>query len=107
MNRIRKNDEVIVISGKDKGRRAKVAKVLSNEKLILEGVNLVKKHKKSNPQKGVQGGILEKEMPIHASNVMLYDATLGKGGRVGFKELEDGRKVRYFKLSKEIIDVVE
>lgn len=106
MNRIKKNDEVIVIAGKDKGKRAKVIQVLSNQKLVVQGVNVVKKHKKPNPQKGVQGGILEKEMPIHTSNVMLYDSASGKGSKVGFKTLEDGRKVRYFKLSKEIIDVV-
>ncbi len=106
MNRIRKDDEVVVISGKDKGKRAKVVRVLPNQKLVLQGINMVKKHKKANPQKGEQGGIVEKEMPIHISNVMLFDSASGKGSRVGFKQLEDGRKVRYFKQSKEVIDVV-
>lgn len=104
MNRIKKNDEVIVISGKDKGKKAQVIRVLE-DRVVIRGVNIVKKHEKPNPKSGVQGGIIEKEMPIHVSNVMLYDTSSGKRSKVGFKTLEDGRKVRYFKLSKEVIDL--
>lgn len=105
MNRIRKGDEVIVIAGKDNGRRGTVTRVLPNGKYVVEGVNMVKKHMKPNPNAGVTGGIIDKEMPIESSNVMLFNPATGKGGRVGFKTLEDGRKVRYFKSNGEVVDV--
>jgi large subunit ribosomal protein L24 len=107
MHRIRKGDEVIVIAGKDKGRRASVLRVLDNGKLLVEGVNIAKKHVKPDPNKGVAGGIVEKEMPIQISNVMLFNTQAGKGDRVGFKMLGEGdeqRKVRYFKSTGEVVD---
>ena len=104
MRRIKKGDEVIVIAGKDKGKRGSVLRVLDDERLIVENVNLIKKHTKPNPQLGVQGGIIEKEASIHASNVMLFNAQANKGDRVGIKTLEDGRKVRYFKSTNEVVD---
>ncbi len=104
MNRIRKGDEVIVITGKDKGRRGTVLKFSANDRLLVEGINLVKKHQKGDPKAGQQGGIIDKEMPIHISNVMLYNGITKKGDRVGIKVLEDGRKVRYFKSNDEVLD---
>jgi large subunit ribosomal protein L24 len=104
MNRIRKGDEVVVIAGKDKGRRGTVQRVMGNDKIVVQGINMVKKHQKPNPAQGVSGGIIEKEMPLNASNVMLYNPATGKGDRVGFKILEDGRKVRYFKSNEEVVD---
>ena len=94
MRRIRKGDEVVVIAGKDKGRRGTVVNVLTNDKLVVQNINMVKKHQKPNPAQGVPGGIIEKEMPLHISNLMLFNPATGKGDRVGFKSLEDGRKVR-------------
>lgn len=105
MRRIKKGDEVIVIAGKDKGKRGSVLRVLGDEKLIVENVNLMKRHTKPNPQAGVSGGIIEKEAPIQASNVMLFNAQTSKGDRVGIRTLEDGRKVRYFKSTNEVVDV--
>jgi large subunit ribosomal protein L24 len=105
MRRIKKGDEVIVIAGKDKGKRGNVLRVLENDRLIVENVNIIKRHTRANPQAGVSGGILEKEASIHASNVMLYNAQAGKGDRVGIRTLDDGRKVRYFKSTKEVVDV--
>ncbi len=105
MRRIRKGDDVVVIAGKDKGRRGTVTRVLGNGKVIVEGVNMVKKHMKPNPNMGVQGGIIDKEMPIHGSNLALFNAATGKGGRIGYKTLEDGRKVRYFRSNGEVLDV--
>ncbi len=104
MNRLRKGDEVIVIAGKDKGRRGTITKVVKGNKVVVENVNVVKKHQKGNPNTGVPGGILDKEMPIDASNVMLFNPATGKGDRVGFKFLDDGRKVRYFKSNNEIVE---
>ncbi len=104
MRKIRSNDEVVVITGKDKGRRGKVMQVLANGKVLVQGINRVKKHVKPNPNAGVQGGIVEKEMPLDASNVMLVNPTTGKGDRVGFKLLEDGKKVRVFKSNGERVD---
>ncbi len=104
MKKIRKGDDVIVTTGKDKGRRGLVVKVLPNDKVIVQGVNMVKKHQKPNPQLGIAGGIIEKEMPIHVSNVMLYNPATGRGDRVGIKVLEDNRKVRYFKSNGEVVD---
>jgi large subunit ribosomal protein L24 len=106
MNKIRKGDEVVVKVGKDKGKRGTVLRVLPDvDKLVVENVNIVKKHTKPNPQAGVSGGIVEKEMPVQASNVMLYNPQTKKGDRVGFKVLEDGRKVRVFKSTQEVVDV--
>ena len=107
MNKIRKGDEVIVIAGKDKGRRGPVTRVLDNGKLLVEGVNIAKKHVKPDPNNGIAGGIVDKEMPIQASNVMLFNSEAGKGDRVGFKfEDKDGkqRKVRYFKSNGALVD---
>lgn len=105
MQRIRKNDEVIVIAGKDKNRRGKVVRVLDSERLIVEGINRIKRHTKPNPAKGITGGIVEREASIHISNVMLFNAATQKGDRIGFRLLEDGRKVRYFKSNQEVVDV--
>ncbi len=105
MNRIRKGDEVIVIAGRDKGRRGTVLNVHDDGKLVVEGINIVKKHQRGNPQQGVAGGIIEKEMPLDESNVMLWNPITKKGDRVGFRSLEDGRKVRYFKSNNEVVDV--
>ncbi|MGL4185871.1 MAG: 50S ribosomal protein L24 [Thiotrichaceae bacterium] len=104
MRKIRSNDEVVVITGKDKGRRGKVMQVLANGKVLVQGINRVKKHVKPNPNAGVQGGIVEKEMPMDSSNVMLVNPATGKGDRVGFKLLEDGKKVRVFKSNGERVD---
>ena len=106
MRKIKKGDEVIVITGKDKGRKGVVLSVVQNgEKLIVEGINTVKKHVKANPNTGDRGGIIIKTQPIQRSNVMLYDQASGKGVRVGIRLLEDGRKVRYIKTTDEVIDV--
>jgi len=105
MNRIKKGDEVIVIAGKDKGKRGNVLRVMPDGYLVVSDVNLVKRHTKPNPNRGVPGGIVDKEMPLDASNVMLYNPQTSKGDRVGFRTLEDGRKVRYFKSTKEVVDV--
>jgi large subunit ribosomal protein L24 len=106
MHKIRKGDEVVVKVGKDSGKRGTVLRVLPEaDKVVVENVNIVKKHTKPNPQAGVSGGIVEKEMPVHVSNVMLYNPQTKKGDRVGFKILEDGRKVRVFKSTSEVVDV--
>ena len=103
MNKIVKNDQIVVIAGKDKGRRGNVTQVMSNGKLMIQGINVAKKHQKGNPNAGVAGGIVEKEMPVDASNVMLVNPATDKGDRVGIKELDDGKKVRYFKSNGEVI----
>ena len=105
MNKIRKGDDVVVISGKDKGRRGTVLKVLDGDRILVENVNMVKKHQRPNPNANVAGGIVEKEMPIHISNVMLFNPVSKKGDRVGLRKLEDGRKVRFFKSNNEVVDV--
>jgi large subunit ribosomal protein L24 len=105
MQKIRKGDDVIVIAGKDKGKRGNVLKVLDDDQILVENVNMVKKHQKPNPQRGVAGGIVDKEMPLHISNVALYNPQKGAGDRVGIKVLEDGRKVRVFKSNGETVDV--
>jgi len=102
--RIRKGDDVIVIAGKDKGKRGTVLSV-TDERVLVENINLAKKHVKPNPNKGEQGGIVDKEMPLHISNVALFNPAADKGDRVGFKTLEDGRKVRVFKSNGEVVDV--
>ena len=104
MNRIRKGDEVIVIAGRDKGRRGSVVRVLDDGRAVVENMNMVKRHTRPNPQRGVAGGIVEKEAPMQVSNLMLYNPAKKAGDRVGFKTLEDGRKVRYFKSDGEVID---
>jgi len=104
MRRIKKGDDVIVLAGKDKGKRGTVVKVVSTDKIVVESVNMVKKHQKPNPSQGTSGGIVDKEMPIHISNVALFNPDANKGDRVGIKTLEDGRKVRYFKSNGEVVD---
>jgi large subunit ribosomal protein L24 len=104
MRKIRKGDQVVVITGRDKGKRGAVLSTTSDDKLIVEGVNLAKKHQKPNPMKGIAGGIIEKAMPIQLSNVALINPTTNKGEKVGFRLLADGRKVRFFKSSNEVID---
>ncbi len=105
MRKIRKGDDVVVIAGKDKGKRGTVLRVLDDGHVLVENVNMVKKHQKPNPQKGQAGGILDKEMPLDVSNVALYNPQKGGGDRVAIKVLEDGRKVRVFKSNGEVIDV--
>lgn len=102
MRKIRKGDEVVVITGKDKGKRGTVLRVLE-EKVVVEGVNVAKKHQKPNPVRGVAGGIVEKTMPVDVSNVAIFNPASQKADRVGFKTLEDGRKVRVFKSNGEVI----
>lgn len=103
MRKIKRDDEVIVIAGRDKGKRGAVVRVISNDHLIVSGVNMVKKHQKPNPTNNQPGGIIEKEAPIASSNVAIYNITSGKSDRVGFKFLEDGSKVRVFKSNDEVI----
>lgn len=103
MRKIKKNDDVIVIAGKDRGNRGNVLQVIGDY-LLVSGINKVKKHQKPNPVKGMTGGIVEKELPIHVSNVAIYNMTAKKADRVGVKTLEDGRRVRVFKSSGEMID---
>ena len=104
MKKIRKGDQVVVTTGKDKGKRGTVLRVLDTGKVVVEGVNRVKRHTRPNPIKGQTGGIVDKEMPIQASNVALFNPVTGKGGRVGIRVLDDGRKVRYFKSNGEVAD---
>ncbi|WP_157670833.1 50S ribosomal protein L24 [Chitinibacter sp. GC72] len=104
MNKIRKGDEVVVLAGKDKGKRGTVVRALpATDRVVVEGVNVVKKHQKPNPMRGIQGGIVELTMPVHVSNVAIFNASTGKADRVGFKVLEDGKKVRVFKSSGEVV----
>ena len=103
MNKIRSGDQVIAIAGRDKGKRGKVLQRIDDSKLLIEGINLVKKHAKPNPMKGITGGIMEKTMPIHQSNVAIFNGATGKADRVGIKLLADGKKVRVFKSSGEEI----
>ncbi len=103
MNRIRKGDHVLVIAGKNKGQKGEVMRV-AGESVVVQNINLIKRHTKPNPQANQPGGIVEREAAIHISNVMLFNTASGKGERVGFKTLEDGRKVRVFRPSGEVID---
>ncbi|APC97294.1 50S ribosomal protein L24 [Francisella frigiditurris] len=106
MNRLKKGDDVIVIAGKDKGRRGTVKSFSKGGSLILvEGINVVKKHIKPNPNKGVEGGVVEKELPVHASNVAIYNPTTEKADRVGYRLVEENKKVRYFKSNGELVDL--
>lgn len=104
MAKIHKGDPVIVLTGKDKGKRGSVLRVLDDGHLVVEGINRVKKHQKPNPMRNIQGGIVEKEMPIQNSNVALFNAATQKPDRVGYKVLDDGRKVRIYKSSGEMVD---
>ncbi len=105
MRKIRKGDQVIVLTGKDQGKRGTVVRVTSDDRVVVENVNMVKRHTKANPNKGITGGILDKEMPLHISNVALFNPVTEKADRVGFKVLEDGRKVRFFKSNGEVVDI--
>ena len=104
-NKIRKGDDVIVLAGKDKGKRGTVLRIAGDDRVVVENINLARKHVKPNPNVGEQGGIVDKEMPLHVSNVALYNPAADKGDRVGFKTLDDGRKVRVFKSNGEVVDV--
>ena len=104
MRKIKKGDQVVVLAGKDKGKQTTVLRVLG-DRVVLENVNMVKKHAKANPGKGEPGGILDKEMPMHVSNVAIFNPTTGRADRVGIKTLEDGRKVRYYKANGEVVDI--
>jgi len=104
MKKIKQNDDVIVIAGKDKGKRGTVIKVVSDERVIVENINMAKRHTKPNPNKSIAGGIVSKEMPINISNIALYNPATKKADRVGIRTLEDGRKVRFFKSDNEVID---
>ena len=103
MEKIRKGDQVVVIAGKDKGKRGTVTRRVDAERVVVEGINRAKKHVKPNPVKGVVGGVIDKDMPLHISNVSLYNPVTKKGDRVGFKLLDDGKKVRVFKSSGEVV----
>jgi large subunit ribosomal protein L24 len=108
MNKIKKGDEIIVITGKDKGKKGTVLSLIDGgEKLLVEGINLAKKHVKANPNAGEQGGIQSKTMPIHRSNVMVYDPTTQKGSKVGIRALKDGQRVRFLKASDQLVEVKE
>jgi large subunit ribosomal protein L24 len=104
MEKIRKGDDVIVTTGKDKGKRGTVLRIVDARHLVVEGVNRVKKHQRPNPMKGLTGGIVDKDMPIDVSNVALYNPQTKKADRVGFKLMQDGRKVRVFKSNGEMVD---
>jgi len=105
MKKIKKGDEVFVLAGRDKGKRGNVLRVLENDRVIVEGVHVVKRHTKPNPQAGAPGGIVEKEAAIHMSNVALFNPVTKKPDRVGIKTLEDERKVRFFKSNNEVVDI--
>ena len=105
MQRIRKGDEVIVLAGRDKGKRGTVLRIVDADHVLVEGANRVKKHQRPNPMKGITGGIVEKEMPLHVSNVALYNPGTKKADRVGIRVLDDGRRARYFKSNGEVVDV--
>ena len=105
MQKIKKGDDVIVITGKDKGKRGTVSRILHEvDRVLIDGINMVKKHQKPNPAVGAAGGIIDKEMPMAISNIALFNAATGKADRVGIKQLEDGRKVRFFKSNGEVLD---
>ena len=104
MRKIKQDDEVVVTAGRDRGRRGNVLRVVPDGRLVVEGVNMVKRHTKANPKAGQPGGVIDKETPIDASNVLLWNPDTGKGDRVGFKRLDNGRKVRVFRSSGEVID---
>jgi len=105
MRKLKKGDDVIVLAGKDRGKRGTILEVRDNQRLLVDNVNVVKKHQRGNPNSGTTGGIIEKEAPIHASNVALYNPMTKKADRVGIKTLEDGRKIRVFRSNGESVDV--
>lgn len=105
MRKIKKGDDVVVIAGKDKNKRGVVLRVVDESRVVVDNVNIVKRHTKGNPQQGVAGGIIEKEAPIHISNIALFNPVTKKADRVGVKVLEDGRKVRFFKSNNEVVDL--
>jgi large subunit ribosomal protein L24 len=105
MKKLKKGDSVIIISGKDKGKKGEILKVIEPDKLVISNINLAKKHVKPNPNKQETGGILEREMPMDISNVMVLNPLTKKGDRIGFKKLEDGKKVRIYKSNQEVIDI--
>ena len=105
MRRIKRGDDVVVTAGKDKGRRGTVIRLVGEDHVLVENINMIKRHTRGNPQRGQPGGIIEREAALHVSNVMHYNPATERGGRIGFKVLEDGRKVRYFKSNNEVVDV--
>jgi large subunit ribosomal protein L24 len=105
MRKIRKGDDVVVTTGKDRGKRGTVLRIVDADHVVVEGANRVKKHQRPNPMKGLQGGIVDKEMPLHISNVALFNPATKKGDRVGVRTLQDGRRVRFFKSNGEVVDV--
>jgi large subunit ribosomal protein L24 len=104
MRKIRRDDQVVIITGKDRGKRGAVIRIVGDDRVVVQGANRVKKHEKPNPAKGSTGGIVEKEMPIHISNVAVFNPALEKGDRVNIKTLDDGRKVRIFRSNGEMVD---
>ncbi|MAR78278.1 MAG: 50S ribosomal protein L24 [Gammaproteobacteria bacterium] len=105
MNRLKKGDSVIVIAGKDKGKKGEILRIIEPDRLIVSNVNIAKKHVKPNPNKNENGGIIEREMPLHISNVMMFNPITKKGDKIGFKSLEDGKKVRIYKSNNEVVDI--
>jgi large subunit ribosomal protein L24 len=105
MRKIRKGDDVVVLTGRDRSKRGTVLRVVDADHLLVEGINRVKKHQRPNPAKGEAGGIIDKEMPIHISNVALFNPVTKKADRIGIRQLEDGRRVRFFKSNGEVVDV--
>lgn len=105
MNKIRKGDEVIVIAGKDKGRRGTVLQIFPDARVLVEGVNTAKKHRKANPNMGIEGGIIDQDMPIDVSNVMVFNPKAKKGDRIGIRANKDGERVRFFKSNDDVVDV--
>jgi len=105
MKRIKKGDEVIVIAGKDKGRRGTVLEVGEDDRVLVEGINIAKKHLKANPNQGIEGGIIDRAMPLHISNVAVFNAKAKKADRIGFRVSDDGAKERIFRSSGEVVDI--
>jgi len=105
MNKIKKGDDVIVIAGRDKGKRGAVLAVRTDDRVLVQNVNMVKRHTKPDPARGMSGGIIEREAPIHVSNVALFNPVKGRGDRVGIRTLESGKKVRCFKSNGEVVDI--
>ncbi len=105
MRKIRKGDDVVVLTGRDRSKRGTVLRIVDDEHLLVEGINRVKKHQRPNPAKGTTGGIIDREMPIHVSNVALFNPVTKKADRIGIRQLEDGRRVRFFKSNGEVVDV--
>jgi large subunit ribosomal protein L24 len=105
MRKIKKGDDVVVVTGRDRSKRGTVLQIVDESHLLVEGINRVKKHQRPNPAKGETGGIIDKEMPIHVSNVALFNPVTKKADRIGIRQLEDGRRVRYFKSNGEVVDV--